>query len=596
MARIPEETVEQILAATDIVDLIGSYFPLKRAGSVFKALCPFHNEKTPSFSVNPGRQSYKCFGCGEGGSAVGFVMAYENLPFPEAIRKLAQRAGIAITEEAYDPEAERRRRSRGRLIELHKQATEFMHRLLMKDPAAQHGRDYLKSRGFDAEMAKRWMLGWMPENPNTFLNWAREAKFTGRELVDSGIALKKEAGGIYVRFRDRLMFPVNDDLGNVIAFSGRQLREDPKSGKYINSPETPIFKKSKVIFALDRARRHMSKMHCGLICEGQIDAIACHEAGIENAVAPLGTAFTTDHARILKRYTDDIVICYDSDSAGYKAVERAFRELAPQSLNVRAITLPDGEDPDTFIKQFGIEPFQKLIDEAPEFFDFKISHERKLRDLNQPGQLADLGREMASLISVLTDQVTKDTAVNHVSTRLGIGTSEFRQAVNNVKNRPPRRSAQDSEQSGPLPPTPLHRSVAALCRLCLQSQGVLDWLCEQTEPLLDAIEGREGEQLLRHILAKRPDSSSLAAVNSFLTSLESPDQAALYPLLEDPISENPLDEAGEVFGTLSLMALVRRISATEARLRDPNLSPENMTELVQEIKDLQSLIKAAKNS
>ncbi|MDA0767663.1 MAG: DNA primase, partial [Verrucomicrobia bacterium] len=412
MARIPEELVEQILAATDIVDLIGSYFPLKRAGSQFRTLCPFHNEKTPSFYVNPARQSFKCFGCQEGGSAVGFVMAYENLPFPDAIRKLAARANISIQEEAFDPDADRLRRSRARLLELHKGAAEFMHHLLMKDPAAQHGRDYLKSRGFDGEMAKRWTLGWMPENGHVFLDWARKAGFSGRELKDSGLANLKEENnarsGLYVRFRGRLMFPVRDDLANVIAFSGRQLRDDPNSGKYVNSPETAIYKKSKVIFALDQARRSMAKEHCALICEGQIDAIACHEAGITNAVAPLGTAFTTEHARMLKRYTDEIILCFDSDGAGHAAVAKAFRELAPQNLNVRAISLPKGEDPDTFIKKFGVEAFRKLMDEAAEFFDYMITHERQQRDLTQAGQLADLGREMASLIAILTDQVTKD--------------------------------------------------------------------------------------------------------------------------------------------------------------------------------------------
>jgi len=193
VGRIPDETIEQVLAATDIVDLVGSYLPLKRAGSNFKANCPFHNEKTPSFMVNPGRQSYHCFGCGEGGSAIGFVMAYENLPFPDAVKKLATRAGVIIQEDAYDPEADKRRRSRSKLIDIHNQAARFMHELLMKSPDAQHARDYLKSRGYGAEMAKRWVIGWMPDDPNVFLNWAREKKFRGRDLVTCDLAgLKNE--------------------------------------------------------------------------------------------------------------------------------------------------------------------------------------------------------------------------------------------------------------------------------------------------------------------------------------------------------------------------------------------------------------------
>ncbi len=246
MGRIPEETIEQVLSATDIVDVISGYLPLSRAGSNFKALCPFHNETTPSFMVNPSRQSYHCFGCGAGGSAIGFVMAYENLPFPDAIKKLASRAGVPIQEEAYDPEADKRRRNKSRLLELHNGAARFMHELLMTSPDAQHARDYLKSRSYGRGMAERWLVGWAPEYPNQFLDWARSNKFTGRELCDSGLAAPKDAGGLYLRFRDRLMFPIYNDYGDIIAFSGRQLKEDPRSGKYINSPETNLFKKSKV--------------------------------------------------------------------------------------------------------------------------------------------------------------------------------------------------------------------------------------------------------------------------------------------------------------------------------------------------------------
>ena len=318
VARIPEETIEQVLAATDIVDLIGSYFPLKRAGTNFKALCPFHNEKTPSFMVNPARQSFHCFGCGEGGSAIGFVMRYENLPFVDAVRKLADRAGIAIVEE-HDPQADRIRHIRGRLLDLHREAAAFMHELLPDHPEAAHARKYLQGRGLDREAAARWGIGWMPGNPRVFLDWAREKKYTGRELVGSGLASLKDpqraSAGLYLRFRDRLMFPIRNDYGDVIAFSGRQLREDPNSGKYINSPETRLFEKSRVLFALDKARRAMIREKQALLCEGQLDVIACHEHGIEHAVAPLGTAFTPHHAHLLHRYTSKVTLCFDADDA-----------------------------------------------------------------------------------------------------------------------------------------------------------------------------------------------------------------------------------------------------------------------------------------
>ncbi|MGB2402727.1 MAG: DNA primase, partial [Akkermansiaceae bacterium] len=398
MGRIPEETIEQVIAATDIVDLVGSYLPLKRAGSNFKANCPFHNEKTPSFMVNPSRQSYHCFGCGEGGNAISFVMAYENLPFPDAIKKLANRAGVMVQEDAYDPEADKRRRRKSRLLELHNQAARFMHRLMMESPNAQHARDYLKSRGYGKGMAERWVVGWMPENANTFLDWAREQGFTGRELCESGLAaLKNEnnpRAGIYVRFRDRLMFPIHNDYGDIIAFSGRQLRDDPNTGKYINSPETQLFKKSKVFFALDKARRHMTKDKYALLCEGQIDVIACHESGLGAAIATLGTACTPEHARLLKRYTSDVVICFDADAAGFKAADKAFTILAPEGMHIRMVMMPQGDDPDLLIKRDGADTFKALVENSREYFIVKLEHESSTRDLTSIRERTALAKEL----------------------------------------------------------------------------------------------------------------------------------------------------------------------------------------------------------
>ena len=600
MPRIPEETVKQILAATDIVDLINSYLPLKRAGSVFKALCPFHNEKTPSFTVNPGTQTFKCFGCGEGGSAAGFVMSYENLPFPDAIRKLGQRAGIVIQEEAYDPQAERARRARGRLLELHLEAAQYMNGLLLEDPAAQHARDYIKSRGYGPEMVERWLLGWIPENSRVFLDWARTSGFTGRELKDSGLANLREEGnsrsGLYLRFRDRLMFPIRSDYGDIIAFSGRQLREDARGGKYVNSPETSLFKKSKVFFALDRARRAMAREHTGLICEGQLDAIACHEAGIENAVAGLGTAFTPEHARLLKRYTDDIILCFDSDAAGHKAAERAFRELAVIGLNVRVATLPPGQDPDSIIKSDGPDAFRALLGEATEFFDYFLRHRSTAADLSQPSEVGRSLDSLAPLIACLGEKGVKEASINFVAQRLGIGHGAVRDAVVAAERKPVRDYRAESKGAVPTPPTRLDPGIAFLCQFALQSLQVLDWLCEQTESLLESIEGLPGEQLLRLILAKRPDSGNTPGVNAFLTTLPAHDQAPLLALLEHPLPEDPLSEAAETLGALSLAKLERRIEELSSKLRNPDLSPDQLVALTEEVSKVQSFIQSARSS
>ena len=606
MGRIPEETIEQVLAATDIVDLVGSYLPLKRSGSNFKANCPFHNEKTPSFMVNPARQSYHCFGCGEGGNAISFVIAYENLPFPDAIKKLANRAGVVVQVDAYDPEADKRRRRKSRLLELHNQAARFMHQVMMESPDALHARDYLKSRGYGKGMAERWVVGWMPENPSTFLNWAREQGFTGRELCESGLAaLKNEnnaRSGIYVRFRDRLMFPIHNDYGDIIAFSGRQLREDPNSGKYINSPETQLFKKSKVFFALDKARRHMTKDKYALLCEGQIDVIACHESGIGSAIATLGTACTPDHARLLKRYTNDVVICFDADAAGFKAADKAFSILAPEGMHIRMVIMPQGDDPDSMIKREGEDAFKTLVKNSREYFIVKLEHEASTRDLSSVRERTNLAKELANLIAYVGDKLSKDGLINQVATRLGIGAEEMRGSVVEAEKQrtrgkvfEQRQASADNKSDMSMTPkvqaTPMNGSIAYLCHLALTSQDAQDWLGEQLETIVDPLSSLSGGSILRDILAKLPNPKSAAAIQTYLTSLNPDDQQALRNTLTGDTPESPVRAAEETTAMLVSTHFQNKEAAVRARLRQPDLGPEQMVALMNEAKELQDILK-----
>ena len=434
---ISPETKEQILAQTDIVELINGHVPLRRAGSQFRANCPFHDEKTPSFYVTPSMQRYKCFGCGEAGDAISFLMKFKNIPYPDALRELAQKAGVPVIEEEHSPEAEKNRRTRSRLLELHNKSTRHLHQLLLHSPDAAHARSYLKGRGYGKEMAERWLIGWMPSHPRQFLDWAKEAGFSGRELCGTGIASLKDENnpraGLYLRFRDRLMFPIENDYGDIIAFSGRQLVEDKNSGKYINSPETPLFKKSKVFFGLNKAKRSIGKEKFALLCEGQIDVIACHEAGIANVIAGLGTALTTDHARLLKRYTDTAILCYDSDMAGHRAVGKAFTKLATAGLEVRVASLPEQEDPDSLIKAKGPDSFRQLLEKAIGFFDYQIDFAQKTTDLSQPLIKARLANALAAYLKKISDPITRDSLMAHCATRLGIGLPEFRVSLARVK-------------------------------------------------------------------------------------------------------------------------------------------------------------------
>ncbi|HEY8991668.1 MAG TPA: DNA primase [Luteolibacter sp.] len=598
MPQIPQESIEQVLAATSIEDLIGSYIPVKRAGSGFKALCPFHHEKTPSFSINPARQTFHCFGCGKGGDAIAFVREYENLPFTDAVRKLAARAGIPIIEVESDPHADQARRLRGRLLDLHREVSAFLHTLLLKAPEAAHARGYLNSRGFGKDMAVRWQIGWIPESPRTFLDWARQKGYTGRDLVNAGLAALRDENnprsGLYLRFRDRLMFPIRNEIGDVIAFSGRQLKEGLPGGKYVNSPETPIFRKGNVLFGLDRAKKPILTEKSVLLCEGQIDAISCHEHGIAHAIAPLGTAFTPQHARLLRRYAKTVVLCYDGDNAGFSGAEKAFVQLIAEGLNVKAVELPKGDDPDTFLKVQGPEAFRELLANARDFFDFKLDRASTAGTLATASGRAALGNECAALLAAMTDHVAREAQINHLATRLQLSPPGLREAVAHAGRQAQRRTpeATGEETAATVAPTPLDRTIGYLCQLALASTAVQHLLAEQFEALHEADQYLEGIPLLDRILDGAPDPEAPASVNAFLGTLPEPDRLALQQRTDfsGELLGDPLDDAMNALAQLAAKCLLQRDARNKAAQREPGLAPARMVALLEEAKEIQKLL------
>ena len=534
-------------------------------------------------------------------------MAYENLPFVEAAKKLASRSGIIIQEEVYDAASEKRRRSRSKLLEINNQAGHYMHEQLMRSPAAEHARAYLKSRGYGHEMAKRWLIGWMPANQNQFFSWAKEKNFTGRQLADCGIARLRDndrpAAGIYIQLKDRLMFPIYNDYGDIIAYSGRQLDSNPNTGKYVNSPETALFKKSKTFYGLDKARRHMAKSFA-LLCEGQIDVIACHESGLESAVATLGTACTAEHARILKRYTKDVVICFDSDNAGLAAADKAFKFLAAEGMHIRMVIMPQGDDPDTFIKRDGAEAFAAIIDQAKEYFVVKLDHETSTRDLTTIRERTVLATELATLVTYVGDKMTQEALIGQISTRLGIGTEELRGQVveaEKAKSRSEffetRRAKKDAraEQKTAITPTKLSAPVASLCYLALSSKDAQQWLCEQIESLIDPLNSLAGGGILKRILNKLPNTESSAAVQAYITTLREEDQLALRDILNEAPGQDPVQQAEEATTTLISTHFQTRDATIRAKLANPSLSHEEMNALMNEATEVHQILKGLSN-
>lgn len=371
---IPERVLDEIKFRNDIVEVIGSYITLKRMGSSYKACCPFHKEKTPSFNVTPGMQIFKCFGCGEGGNVISFVQKYQGVSFIEACKILADRVGIDL-ELQKDSGASKHRKI---IFEINDGIAKFYQRCLQQTPSAEIARKYLKKRKLEGEIVDSFQVGYAPDGWKVSAVWAEKHNYTLDQLEEAGLVLRSQKEGsrnrFYDRFRNRLMFPIHDSQGRVIGFSARILVDDKKAPKYVNSPETPVFHKGRILYGLDKARKHIvnAPNREAVICEGQIDVVRCHLAGINTAIAAQGTAFTGDHAKALKNYADSIVLAFDSDGAGKKAAIKAAIIFMDAGIAVRIAEIPDGEDPDSFIQANGSVKFRKLLEDAISLIEFQI--------------------------------------------------------------------------------------------------------------------------------------------------------------------------------------------------------------------------------
>jgi len=530
MSLIAQETLEQIAAANDIVEVIGNYFPLKRAGANYRALCPFHQEKTPSFNVNPQRQIYHCFGCGATGAVFQFVMAYENTDFPTAVRKLADRAGIKIVEQELSPGDDRRHQLRGRLLALHYDAAEWFHRNLLKTAAAQAARDYLKGRGIGSDVAQSWKIGYAPDSWDAFTNWAGGKGYTGEELIQSGLAKprdeEKPEDGIFDRFRNRILFPICNDLGEVIAFSGRTLQPDAKTAKYVNSPETMLFTKGSVLFGLHRTKRALIEKNSAIVLEGQIDLITAFEAGIDNVIAPQGTAFTEKQARILKRFVEEAVLCFDADSAGEKATERSVATLLEMNFFIRVAQMPPGNDPDSLIRQEGAAVFAERIRDAKDFFEFQLDGYGGEMNVRQK---IDAGRKMAGFVSLITEPLLRETVANRVAARIGLSRDDFQKTLASAKKKPRETASAPVERPG--------AAVWILCILAFRHKASREWLLRQNwRELLDR---SSDSRLLKLALGSDLDPESPASVSAFLAGLEQNDEAIFSAMLVEKVPEKP---------------------------------------------------------
>lgn len=585
MGSIPTHTIEQIAAANDIVEVIGAYFPLKRAGSSYKALCPFHQEKTPSFNVSAQRQSFHCFGCGVGGSVFRFVMDYEHLDFPSAVKKLAARAGIPVIEEqSSGGDEDRQHETRRTLLALHAEAAEWFRENLLKREWAAPAREYLKKRGIDRGVVGNWQIGFAPDRWDALLLWAKERGYRRAEILQSGLVKPRDdehpEGDVYDRFRGRIMFPICNDLGEVIAFSGRVLNSETETAKYLNSPETPLFRKGNVLFGLHKTKRALIEANSAIVCEGQLDLITLFEAGITNVVAPQGTAFTEQQARILKRFVEQVVICFDADAAGQKAAERSIESLLQHDLVVRIAEMPAGEDPDSIVRSKGRAEFETRIAGARDFFEYWIAREAAATDLSSMSAKMQLARRLAETVARVHDPMMRSEISSKVSARIGVATREFEALL----RKPTRAREPDVREAQTAPaPAPRH-DVAMLCLLALRDLEARAFLLG--EHWREVLSQTPDAEILTRILESdlRPDDAP--SINSFMSALSPGEEALVSSWLLQRLPPNGAAVAKDWWAGLQQSAIRRQLQIAEGRLRIPQLSAGEMTSVQKQIVDL----------
>ena len=421
----PDEVIEEVRSSNNIVDVIGSYVRLQKKGSSYFGLCPFHNEKSPSFSVSPNKQMYYCFGCGAGGNVFTFIMEYENQTFPEAMKVLADRAGIALPEAELTEEQKRERNKRQLLLEINKTAANYFYYQLNNEQG-QQAREYLENRKLSKETQIHFGLGYASKYSNDLYLYLKKKGYSDQILKDTGLLTYDEKHGAHDKFWNRVMFPIMDVNNKVIGFGGRVMGDG--TPKYLNSPETMLFDKSRNLYGLNYART--SRKSYMIICEGYMDVIAMHQAGFTNAVASLGTAFTMQHSVLLKRYTQEVRLAYDSDGAGQKAALRAIPILKSAGINVRVIHMNPYKDPDEFIKNLGTEAFQERIDAAESSFMFEISVLEKNYKQSDPEGRASFMKAMARRLLQFPQELERNIYIDAIAGRYGIASEELKRMVN----------------------------------------------------------------------------------------------------------------------------------------------------------------------
>lgn len=424
------DQVEQIKDRIDIAELIGTYVQLKSAGRNMKGLCPFHGEKTPSFMVNPERGTWKCFGCGEGGDAFTFLEKIEGLDFGEALEKLAKRVGIVLKKN-YSGQKDRQKEV---LLSINETAKDFYHKILLTHPVAEKAREYLKGRGLKLEDIKTFELGYAPNSWDSLVNMLLKKGYSQADIAMSGLVISKDRGGFYDRFRGRVMFPIRDVAERLVGFSGRTMLSDPKEAKYVNTPETPMFSKRNILYGIHLSRQHIMKANAVVLVEGQFDMVSAYLAGTKNVVASGGTALTESQLRVIKRLAENVLICFDSDSAGDAASRRGIEMAENAGLLVKVVTLVGVKDPDEMIRS-DLKGWQKAIEQAQGVYDYYIDWALRSFDRTTSEGKRKIGQELMPVLAGISDEIVKNHYVKIVADRLDTTEDVIMRSMSKVRSK-----------------------------------------------------------------------------------------------------------------------------------------------------------------
>ena len=496
----PPAFLDELTARNPIEDVVGQYVSLKRSGSNLFGLCPFHGEKTASFSVAPDKGIYYCFGCHKGGSVINFQMEIEGLSYPDAVRSLAKRAGMEVPE---DEQYQSRYRQQERLWALHKEAARFFHSQLYA-PVGQEALKYALGRGMNKYILTTFGVGYAPESWDSLVTALRKKGYTDQELRDSGlVSVSRKNGNLYDRFRDRLMFPIIDVRGNVIAFGGRVIKKDSDAAKYLNSPETLIFNKRKNLFGMNLAKK--TKHPYFILVEGNIDVVALHQYGFDNAVASLGTSLTEEQAALLSKYTDQVVLIYDGDNAGQNATKRAIPILEKAGIQVKVLQLRDAKDPDEFLKKFGADRFKLLLEESSNRVEYQLNAILKKYDLRDDDQKVKYLQESAELICTLSSSVQREVYSGRVAETAKISPEAMKMEVGRAFKRRIAREKKKQEKINLAPARnrqPQSNKIRYNNVKSAMAEEMVLALCLRESALLDHTAGLKPEMFSSELLGK----------------------------------------------------------------------------------------------